>query len=94
MQELSCAFSETERVQAVYNEAIAYRCREGAPTVAHAIDRRCLYNFATALKGDSIQEPICFVCACTYPYMAHRASEGKFTDIHWLKPFQRAQGQP
>ena len=33
-------------ILSAYNEAISYKCRQGAPYASCAIDRRCLYNYA------------------------------------------------
>ncbi len=85
MEALSSAFTLEERMEGVYNKSAAERCRQGAPTASYAIDRRCICNYASAMQDHNIQEPICFVCACTYPYVGHREEEGKFTGIRWVK---------
>ena len=86
-QLLSIAFPEEHRMEAVYNEAIAEKCRTGAPTSAHSIDRRCLQKYVKAASGHNVQEPICFMCACSYPYLEHRSASGKYTHIEWVQPF-------
>ena len=69
---LPACFSQEERRAGAYNEAIATLVRRGAPTALYAIDRRCLYNYASACRGDAVEAPICFFCACVYPRLATR----------------------
>ena len=40
----------------------------------------------SAIKGDNIQAPMCFVCACKFPFVASR----KRNDINWRQPFHSA----
>jgi len=90
-QTLPSAFNRDECMYAVYAESVAEKCREGAPIARYSIERRSLYNYAKALAGTNICEPICFVCACTYPYISHRVEEKKYSDIRWVKPLQASQ---
>ena len=76
--------SGTERVAAVYNEALAIRARQAAPIASYAIDRKCLRKGAEAMAGDNIQSLICFLCACEYPY--RRQDSETSAQITWQQP--------
>ena len=80
-------FSESERLSAVYNEAVAEKIRCGAPLAAYSIDRRCLRNYHNATRDDQIEAPICFFCACVYT----RSATCKLQDIEWCKPLENPQ---
>ena len=69
---LPSCYPLADRRAAAYSEAIATLLRKGAPTAVPSIDRRCLYNYAQACRGEAIEAPICFVCACVYPRLAAR----------------------
>ena len=81
---LPSLYSLTERVAAVYNEALAIRSREAAPIASYAIDRKCLRKGAEAIAGDNIQSLICFLCACVHPY--RRQDEDNFPLVSWAQP--------
>ena len=53
-------YSREERFAAAYSEAIATIVRKGAPTALYSIDRRCLFNYATACRKDQVEAPSCF----------------------------------
>ena len=55
-----------------YNEAIAWKVREGAPLAALAIDRRCLREYARSLRDDAVHSLVCMVCARKFPRVEGR----------------------
>ena len=61
-------------ILSAYNEAISYKCRQGAPYASCSIDRRCLYNYASAISGSNIQSLICLCCARRFLHISTRAS--------------------
>ena len=61
-QFLNPSASQETQFLSLYNEAIATKVREGAPTASYSIDRRCLKNYAAELEGNNIQCLICFSC--------------------------------
>jgi hypothetical protein len=85
VQELPRCYEEKERLLSVYNEAIAEKIRQGAPLASYSIDRRCLRNYSEATSNNNIQAPICFLCACIYPYV----STQKINAISWKMPCER-----
>ena len=76
-------FSERTRIESVYNEAIATKTRQGAPVACFAIQRRAVNGYMDTICNSEIQFPICFVCACKFPYVSAR----EVNDIKWVKPF-------
>ncbi len=76
-----------ERCVSVYNEALAEKCREGAPLATYSIDRRCLQNYVQAIGGDNIETPICFLCACTYTLS--KTGKPDEQPISWTKALHR-----
>ena len=40
-------------------------------------------SYMDAICNNDIQSPICFVCACKFPYVSAR----EVNDIKWVKPF-------
>ncbi|CAK0866693.1 unnamed protein product [Prorocentrum cordatum] len=65
----------------VYNEAIAWKIRKGAPLAALAIDRPCLDDYARGLGEDAVSSLIFMVCARKFPFV-----EGQKGDaIQWQK---------
>ena len=71
--------NENHEILSVYNEAISYKCRQGAPFASCSIDRRCLYNYASAISGSNVQSLICLCCARRFPYISTRVKN----DISW-----------
>ncbi|CAK0800914.1 unnamed protein product, partial [Prorocentrum cordatum] len=70
--------SETQCWSA-YNEAIAWKVREGAPLASLAIDRRCLREYARSLGEDAVHSLVCMVCARKFPRVEGR----KGNPIEW-----------
>ena len=91
---LSHAFPYEDRVEAIYNEAVAEKCRTGAPLSRYSIDRRCLHNYTRAISGQNVQEPICFMCGCSHPHLQHREAGNKFNHIEWMRPFEQDAEDP
>ena len=58
-------------IAGAYCEALATKIRLVAPVSSYSIHRKCIYDYATAFRGENLQAPICFLCACTYTYHAH-----------------------
>ncbi len=75
VQELPRCYEGEERRLSVYNEAIAEKLRQGAPLASYSIDRRCLRNYSEATSNNNIQAPICFLCACIYPYVSTQQNQ-------------------
>ena len=46
--------------------------------------------YAKATEEKNIASPICFVCACTFPWVRGRRGN----QISWAKPFRAASGDP
>ena len=80
---LPMCYAPAERRFAAYNEAIATLVRKGAPMALDSIDRRCLQNYSQACREGAIQASICFFCACVFPRMELRRTNG----ICWIEPF-------
>ena len=72
-------FSQETRVRSVYNGIIATKTRRGAPVSCYAIQRRAVNAYMETISESAIQSPICFICACKFPYVAAR----KENDISW-----------
>ncbi|CAJ1387811.1 unnamed protein product [Effrenium voratum] len=70
----------------VYNEAVARRCRAGAPLAGCSLDRTALRSFAEATAQDSVEALVCFCCACVYTRVAEL--EGQ-SEIQWRRPLSR-----
>ncbi|CAJ1341228.1 unnamed protein product, partial [Effrenium voratum] len=70
----------------VYNEAVARRCRAGAPLAGCSLDRTALRSFAEATAEDSVEALVCFCCACVYTRVAEL--EGQ-SEIQWRRPLSR-----
>ena len=70
-------FGWWERLEAIYNEAIAEQIRCGAPLASYSIDRRCLRNLFAATADHSIEAPICCLCACSYLHLDTEESKIK-----------------
>ena len=85
--------TEEEKVWGAYNEAIATVVRQGAPLASYSIDRRCLYNYTTAVQNDKVQALICFCCARRFPYLGHRKEQHKKQDIDWTQPLVQKEGE-
>ncbi|CAK0819674.1 unnamed protein product, partial [Prorocentrum cordatum] len=65
----------------VYNGAIAWKIRKGAPLAALAIDRRCLDDYARGLGEDAVSRLIFMVCARKFPFVEGRKGDA----IQWQK---------
>jgi len=88
-QELLCiadtlpfCFSEESRTLSAYNEVIATKVRQGAPVASYALQRKAVQSYMAFVQGNAIQSPMCFICACKFPYVASREEN----DISWVKP--------
>ena len=90
--ELVHPFDEDEdlRIAAAYHEIVAHAVRGGAPLSAYPLHRRSLKMYAKATQRKSIASPICFVCACTFPWVRSRRGN----QISWEQPFKAAPGNP
>ena len=64
---LPSLYSVTERVGAVYNEALAIRSREAAPIASYAIDRKCLRKGAEAMAEDNMPSALADLNLCWAP---------------------------
>eukprot|EP00959_Pyramimonas_sp_CCMP1952_P450041 9423065-Pyramimonas_sp.AAC.1 len=81
---------EDLRVEAAYHAIVAHAVRGGAALSAHALRRRSLARYAEATKQKSIASPICFLCACTFPWVESRRGN----HISWEQPFKASEADP
>ena len=75
---------EMLRVAAAYHEIVAHAIRDGAPLSAYSLHRRSLKMYAHATQQKNIASPICFMCACTFPWVRGRRGN----EISWEQPFR------
>ena len=75
-------YADDEKVWGIYNLAISYKCRQGAPLASYSIDRRCLYNYSRALQDPDLRMLVCLVCARRFPYAKFMRRQ----QIDWVKP--------
>ena len=64
-------------------ELLQRKREKGAPVACYAIQRRAVNAYMDTISNSEIQSPICFVCACKFPYVSAR----EVNDITWVKPF-------
>eukprot|EP00959_Pyramimonas_sp_CCMP1952_P161026 3367343-Pyramimonas_sp.AAC.1 len=81
---------EDLRVAAAYHAIVAHAVRGGAPLSAYSLRRRGLARYAEAAKQRSIASPICFLCACTFPWVERRRGN----QISWEAPFKASEADP
>ena len=82
---LPLCFSEDTRLTSVYNQLIALKVRSGAPISSFAIERRAVDSYMRAIECSAIEAPMCFICACKFPYVSSRTKN----EINWRKPFMQ-----
>ena len=63
---------ERLRVEAAYREIVGSAIRKGAPLSAYSLHRRSLKQYAKGTARKNIASPICFICACTFPWVRGR----------------------
>ena len=80
-----CCDAEPVQIFSAYLEAVARKCREGAPLATYAIDRRSIANYTAAAGDENIFMFTCFSCARRYP---HVTCKGEKNEIRWCKPFK------
>jgi hypothetical protein len=85
VEQLPEAGNAEEKIWAAYNEAIAWKVREGAPLATYSIDRRALRNYASAFEGAGVNEMICFSCARRFAHVATRSHN----EIKWVTALSR-----
>ena len=66
----------------VYNAGISQVCRGQAPLAGASLDRTALRSLTHAMKGDKVQELVCWSCGCSHAYVEEVAAKGK---IMWYK---------
>ena len=67
----------------IYHSAITRRCQQHAPTSTLSFQCRCTEQCWTAVQGTNLQSPVCFLCACSFPYVRGRQGNA----INWHTPF-------
>ena len=73
-----------DSLTSVYNQLIAINVRSGAPVSSYAIERRAIDNYMSVIKNSAIEAPMCFICACKFPYVSSRSK----IEINLRKPFE------
>ena len=79
----------------LYNAAIAYKERNGVPSVGCCVDRRAHEAFTCRQSGRKLCAPICFCCARVLPYDEDDAQRTlneetcQEADIQWRKVFKQ-----
>ena len=77
-------YVDEEKVAGLYNEAIGWRVRQGAPLASYSIDRKCLRKAALATGKHKIQGLVCFLCGCIHPCRENEIKQ----PIRWRRPMQ------
>ncbi|CAJ1354797.1 unnamed protein product, partial [Effrenium voratum] len=81
---------DPSQLMSIYNEALARRCRQGAPLAGCSLDRTALRSFAAAVEGDKVEALICASCACIYSRVAELEEQN---EIQWRRILSRCGGE-
>ncbi|CAJ1385582.1 unnamed protein product [Effrenium voratum] len=81
---------DPSQLMSIYNEALARRCRQGAPLAGCSLDRTALRSFAAAVEGDKVEALICVSCACIYSRVAELEEQN---EIQWRRILSRCGGE-
>ncbi|CAJ1456522.1 unnamed protein product, partial [Effrenium voratum] len=80
---------DPSQLMSIYN-ALARRCRQGAPLAGCSLDRTALRSFAAAVEGDKVEALICVSCACIYSRVAELEEQN---EIQWRRILSRCGGE-
>ena len=67
----SPAHADVTRVMTAYSEVVAHAVRASAPLSTYATHRRSLKAYAEATTNCNVSAPICFLCACSFPWVSY-----------------------
>ena len=80
----STAYLDSERMLTAYSEVVSQAMRQSAPLSTYATHRRSLKAYADATANRNVAAPICFLCACSFPWVGGRQNN----DISWARVFE------